>query len=224
MTADVEDKPKTRPTGEEVPGISSYTFYTDLSMIEDGGQYRNTTKSPFNASGLLLENAILTKTQARGYAKLKNILSLYPDIKGLELISLIGRFNQDTINEIAEFIKGVFNLDPSASEETIIRAFVNGLTIDANDYIVAKKFDPSNNSPIFKQGFDASKLLSEGEPLIMPARKISITIGGVTKSTYVTIGAFPKATTAEYKRFGDKVANDLADKDYVVYSTKQRFK
>jgi site-specific DNA-cytosine methylase len=61
-----------------------------------------------------------------------------------------------------------------------------------NDYIVAKAYDQNKDYPIFKQGFDDAKTLSNGEPLIMTAKKVSITIGGVTKTSYITTGAFPR--------------------------------
>jgi hypothetical protein len=35
--ADPEDTEPSTPTGGKVPGISSYTFYTDISMEENGG-------------------------------------------------------------------------------------------------------------------------------------------------------------------------------------------
>jgi hypothetical protein len=34
---DPEDAEPSAPTGGKVPGISSYTFYTDISMEENGG-------------------------------------------------------------------------------------------------------------------------------------------------------------------------------------------
>jgi hypothetical protein len=111
-------------------------------------------------------------------------------------MSLIKKFNADETNEIVSFIRTVFGIAPDISETDVIRAFVNGLKIDEHDYIVARKFDTIKDSPIFKQGFDETKLLSDGEALIMPARKVTITIGGKTKTSYITVGAFPKATAS----------------------------
>jgi hypothetical protein len=78
-TADPEDVEPSAPTGGKVPGISSYTFYTDISMEENGGQYINTEVSHFNASALLPAGAVLSRAQARGFNKLKNIVSLFPN-------------------------------------------------------------------------------------------------------------------------------------------------
>lgn len=225
-TADPEDTEPSATTGGKVPGISSYTFYTNINMEEDGGQYINTEVSPFNASALLPAGTVLSRAQARGFNKLKNIISLFQNASSSELMSLIKKFNADETNEIVSFIRTVFGIAPDLSETDVIRAFVNGLKIDENDYIVAKKFDTIKDSPIFKQGFDETKLLSDGEALIMPARKVTITIGGKTKTSYITVGAFPKATsssTDQYRTFVEKVQNDLISQDNIIYSTNQRF-
>jgi hypothetical protein len=111
-------------------------------------------------------------------------------------MSLLKKFNADETNEIVDFIRTVFGIAPDISETDVIRAFVNGLKVDENDYIIARRFDQIKDSPIFKQGFDETKLLSDGDALIMPARKITITIGGKTKTSYVTVGVFPKVTSS----------------------------
>jgi hypothetical protein len=106
------------------------------------------------------------------------------------------KFNADETNEIVDFIRTVFGIAADISETDVIRAFANSLKIDEHDYIVAKRFDTIKDSPIFKQGFDETKLLSDGDALIMPARKVTMTIGGKTKTSYITVGAFPRVTSS----------------------------
>jgi hypothetical protein len=182
--------PKVAGTAHEVEGISSYTFYTHPGLTFDrvSGTYINDGSTQFNIGSLIPKGATLTEKQVRGFTKLKNILSVYPN----DFAGRLGKFNYDENNEIADFVRGVFNLDPSLDDETIISLLLENLQLDTNDYIVAKAYDQNKDYPIFKQGFDDAKTLSNGEPLIMPAKKVSITIGGVTKTSYITTGAFPR--------------------------------
>ena len=123
------------------------------------------------------------------------------------------------------------------SDEDCLNWLKQNIEIEETPYIIGVGMIQDKDDPKFKFGYNRSKLVKQGEPLLLMARKITINDGSFTFSRYISTGSLPKSETLagvknDYVRMvlrpsllnlENKTAALLATQPYVVYESPEQF-
>lgn len=214
--------------------VLCYGFYTRLGLVKgNDSRYHNggNSKIPLDLTGLASGEGFSTDA-VQGFLKLKNLLSLYPDTSSKQFTS--GLSYSEFTKQIATFIKELFPALNTRSNADVLKWLATHIQIDKTPYVVGVKMDKATDAPAFKFGFDSSKMVSDGNPLLLMARNITIKddILGISFNRYITTGALAMSSTAAnvsaeiatvLKKLEDRTAKALKSKDIVVYKSSEEF-
>ena len=213
-----------------------YGFYNHCGLVKDGDKYTNNGSRgiPVDLDGL--PNKEFSAEGVQGFFKLKNLIALYPDPKSTQFQQGL-RSNQFS-KSIATFAREL-NADlASADDESALEWLKQSITIDDTPYVIGVKMDRKFDEPQLKAGFDKTKLIEKGQPLLLMARRIVLTSkGNVIFSNFITTGALPNSATVAtaadtYVRttlynaisgLEARAAQALNTKQYVVYTGTEQF-
>lgn len=212
-----------------------YGFYTHTGLKKDSDRYISGNRNiPLDLEGL--PNLEFTTNAVQGFLKLKNLITLYQDTSSPQFIS--GLRNSKFTAQIAQFVR---ELNPNLklySDEDVLNWIKEHIKIDQTPYIVGVKMDQGLDRPIFKFGFDESALVTNGQPLLLMARKVTIEDQNFKFDRYISTGSLPKSVTMERAKndfvrntlrrmvadLESKTAEKLKTKEIVIYKSAEQFR
>ena len=172
-----------------------------------------------------------------GFLKLKNLIALHPDTSSEQFKSGL---NYSTFTEdIGIFIKEIVPKFKNHDARSTLAWLKDHLTIEKDSYIFGIRMNRELDYPFGKFGYDHSKLVEDGQPLLLVTRKIKISDDDFNFESYITVSSLPKSQTLlnaknentrtklfeTLKNFESKVAPHLgSEKDYVIFRTPEEIK
>lgn len=206
--------------------ILCYGFYNHVGVIKNGDKWSSGDRT--TPVDLETFNLQFDDEEVLGYIKLRNLISICGNNKGKFDSGL-----RDTTftKSIVAFARKINDNLKNYDDTSVLNWLKASIKIKKKDYIVGLKMS-DYDIPILKQGFDFSKLVENGSPLLLLAKGVVIEDSkGTYFNGYVTVGSLPKSSTLataqnsitskvlyqQVKDLEDQAAIELEKDSYVVF-------
>lgn len=176
-----------------------YSFYNHLGLNYNpvSREFTPATESeqaerqyfPVDLDGLFNNEAVIPENIVQGFIAFKRVLTLYPNSNSEDYKNAI-RLDS---GKILDFFRAVFPQLNTVADP--VNWILENIKVEDQQYSWGYKSNIQIDAPAYKFGFDESKMVADGDPLLSFGRRVYSVDGKLNR--FITIGTYPKISTIE---------------------------